>query len=72
MIDVRHYYDVNITLLKNCSIFLLKGDIFVSPHHYVRNMINESSSKCDISLNHISRGRVEHLIMFCFSFRALF
>jgi hypothetical protein len=34
-------------------------------------MINESSSKCDISLNHVLRGRVEHLIMFCSSFRIL-
>jgi hypothetical protein len=41
--DVRFYYDINMTLLLN---------------HYVMNinMINEGSSKCDISLNQISRG----------------
>jgi hypothetical protein len=51
--DVRFYYDINMTLLLN---------------HYVMNinMINEGSSKCDISLNQISRvGGVEHFIMFC-------
>jgi hypothetical protein len=33
--------------------------------------MNESSSKCDISLNHISRRRVKHLIMLYSSFRVL-
>jgi hypothetical protein len=57
----------------SCSIFLLKGEFFFAPNHNVRNinMINESSSKCDISLNHIWRRRVEHLIMFYSSFRLL-
>jgi hypothetical protein len=41
---------------------------FISQNHDVRNinLINESSLKCDIPLNHISRGGVEHLIIFCF------
>jgi hypothetical protein len=69
MTDVRHYYDANITLPLELFYIPTKGRYF-SLYHYVRNinMINGSSSKCDISLNHISRGREAHLIIFCSSF----
>jgi hypothetical protein len=51
-------------------MFLLNGEIFISPNHDVKNinLINESSSKRGFSLNHILRGRVEHIISLYFIF----
>jgi hypothetical protein len=51
MTDVRHYYDVNITLPLELFYIPTKGRIFfVSLNHHVRNMnmIIESLSKCNI------------------------
>jgi hypothetical protein len=71
MTDVRHYYDANAILSLELLHVPTKGR--VSPNHYVGNIntINESSSKYDVLWNHISRGRAEHLIMFCYSSRLL-
>jgi hypothetical protein len=71
MTDVRHYYDANTIL--SLELLHIPTEGRVSPNHYVGNIntINESSSKYDVLWNRILRGRVEHLIMFCYSSRLL-
>jgi hypothetical protein len=71
MTNVRYYYDPNITKER-----VRDGERLVSLNYFARdiNMIDESSSKCDILMNHMEGGSgtfhhtLFHFCLFYFSF----